>query len=297
MGGNFGLLTHSGTKSTKTVLWMPGGQECWPGHPNCSALTVSAEEALAYEADGLDGGPFGPTNPDKNNPISTWNYVYVPACNGSFYMGDSEADYDNDGNPDHWHNGLRQLSAAVNVMKERYPDTREILIFGSSTGGFGTFAAIPVARLAFPQARIYVLNDSGPGIFNPQKPEIWKEVRKTWGLDSIFPEDCTDCTRQLSAFYDYLLNSDPNLKIGLFSSFGDAVVASVVGMNSDLYRSTLMDETGKLRSSHPDTFKRYFIKGASHTIGDFYRAVSGLTVWDWMSALVNDQPEWKDVLQ
>jgi hypothetical protein len=212
-------------------------------------------------------------------------------------MGDAEGDYDGDGNPDHWHNGLRQLSAAVNVMKERYPDTNEILIFGSSTGGFGTFAAIPIARLAFPQTQIYVLNDSGPGLFNPQKPEIWVDVRQTWGLDTIFPADCTDCKRQLSAFYDYLLDNDPNLKIGLFSSYGDAVVASVVGMNSDLYQSTLLDETDRLKSTYPDVFKRFIVKGESHTIGDFYREIESLTVWDWMTALVNDQPEWKDVLQ
>jgi hypothetical protein len=58
-----------------------------------------------------------------------------------------------------------------------------------------------------------------------------------------------------------------------------------------------MNETGTLRAAHPETFKRFIVKGDSHTIGDFYRKVDGLTVWDWMAAMVNDQPEWKDILQ
>jgi hypothetical protein len=298
MGGDFGLLTHAGKFPEKTVLWLQAGQECWPSHPNCSSGSPGrADEALAYEAVGIDGGPFGPNNADRKNPVAAWNYIYVPACNGSFYMGDAIADYDNNGIPDHFHNGLRQVSASVNLMKELFPNTREIFIFGSSTGGFGTFGAIPVARLGFPDARITVLDDSGPGIFNPQKPEIWEEIRRTWGLNSILPADCTGCTRQLTPLFGWLLDSDPNLKIGLFSSYQDSVVANVVGMDEKLYQQTLLAETDQLQKDHSDVFNRFLAKGESHTIGDFYRKVNNVTVWDWLTAMLDGSPKWQEVLQ
>jgi hypothetical protein len=298
MGGPFGLLVHRGTETQKTVLWLQAGQECWPFHPNCGgSATYTPEEAMQYEAAGLDGGPFGPAKADKNNPVANWNFVYVPSCDGSFHFGDAAADYDKDGNIDHFHNGLRQTSAAVGLMKELFPETKEVLIFGSSTGGFGTFGAAPLVRLVFPDTRLNIFNDSGPGIFNPEKPEIWPEIIQTWNLSSMLPADCQPCSQQLLHFYDWMLDHDPNLKIALFSSRQDAVVADVVGMNSKQYEQTLMDLTNKLNSEHAMTFKRYFIQGDSHTLGDFYRKENGITLWKWLAYFVEQSPQWVDLVQ
>jgi hypothetical protein len=299
LGGHYGLLVHPGIETDKTVIWLQPGQECWPDHPNCGtgSKTYTDEQGLQYLASGADGGPFGPTSADPDNPISKWNYIYVPTCDGSFHFGDAAADYNDDGIPDHFHNGLRQTSAAVTLMKALFPNSRKILIAGSSNGGYGTFGATPIVRLAFPDARLYVLNDSGPGLFRTREPAVWSTLIKTWNLAPMLPADCPECKSQLAYLFDWLLARDSNLKIGMFSSYQDSVVSNVVGMSGAENEQLLRSVTDRFHQNHPGTFKRYFIQGDSHCIADFYNQVHGVTVWEWLDALVNDRPGWNDILE
>ena len=299
LGGHYALLAHAGTEVDKTVLWLQPGEECWPDHPNCgkSDQAYTDAEALNYLAAGANGGPFGPVSADRDNPLAQWNYIYVPTCDGSFHFGDAAADYDGDGVPDHFHNGLRQTSAAIQLMKQRFPNSQKILIAGSSNGGYGTFGATPIARLAFPAARLYVLNDSGPGLFRPEPPAIWPVLIKTWNLSPMLPADCAQCRDQLIYLFDWMLDHDSKLKIGLYSSYQDAVVSQVVGLSGAENEQLLRAATNQIHQNHPDTFKRYFIKGDSHCIADFYNQVNGVTLWMWLEALINDRSSWNEVLE
>jgi hypothetical protein len=299
LGGHYLLLAHHGTEADKTVIWLQPGQECWPDHPNCGngSRTYTDEQAMEYVASGADGGPFGPTSADPDNPVANWNYIYVPTCDGSFHFGDAAADYDNDGVVDHFHNGLRQTSAAVSLAKELFPKTQKILIAGSSNGGYGTFGAAPIVRLAFPNASLYVLNDSGPGLFSTKEPAVWPILIKTWNLDPMLPADCPECKTQLAYLFDWMLDHDSHLKIGMYSSYQDAVVSSVVGMTGTENEQLLRETTTKFHQKHPDTFKRYFIEGDSHCIADFYNQVNGVSVWSWLDTFVNDRSNWNDILE
>jgi hypothetical protein len=297
LGGHYGLLAHAGTEADKTVFWLQPGQECWPDHPNCSQGIYTDAEAFAGTAAAADGSPFGPVSADPDNPVAGWNFVYVPTCDGSFHFGDAAADYDEDGVPDHFHNGLRQTSAAVSLMKQLFPNSRKILIAGSSNGGYGTFGATPIVRLAFPDARLYVLDDSGPGLFRPEEPALWPVLIKTWNLSSMLPSNCPQCQKQLIFLFDWMLDSDAKLKIGMYSSYQDAVVSQVVGMSGAENEQLLRTTTTQIHQNHPDTFKRYFIEGNSHCIADFYNQVHDVTIWKWLDALVNDRPGWKDILE
>jgi hypothetical protein len=299
LGGHYGILSHAGTEADKTVLWLQPGEECWPGHPNCGKndKTYTDAEAFAYLVAGADGSPFGPASADADNPVARWNFVYVPTCDGSFHFGDAAADYDEDGVPDHFHNGLRQTSAAVSLMKQLFPNSRKILIAGSSNGGYGTFGTTPIVRLAFPEAQLYVLNDSGPGLFRPEEPALWPILIKTWNLAPMLPSDCPQCQKQLIHLYDWMLDYDSRLKIGMYSSYQDAVVGQVVGMSGGENEQLLRITTTQIHQNHAGTFKRYFIQGDSHCIADFYNQVNGVTLWKWLDALVNDRPGWNDILE
>jgi hypothetical protein len=299
LGGHYGILTHAGTEADKTVLWLQPGEECWPGHPNCgkSDKPYTDAEAFAYLAAGADGSPFGPTSADPDNPVAGWNFVFVPTCDGSFHFGDAAADYDRDGVPDHFHNGLRQTSAAVSLMKQLFPQSRKVLIAGSSNGGYGTLGATPIVRLAFPDARLYVLDDSGPGLFRPKDPALWPILIQTWNLSPMLPSACPQCQDQLIYLFDWMLDHDSKLKIGMYSSYQDAVVSQVVGMSGAENEQLLRTATTQIHQNHPGRFKRYLVRGDSHCIADFYNQVDGITVWKWLDALVNDRSGWKDILE
>ena len=298
-GGHYGILAHAGAEADKTVFWLQPGEECWPDHPNCGKSTgqITDEQAMAYIARGANSSPFGPVSPDRDNPIAKWNYILVPTCDGSFHFGDAAVDYDGDGVPDHFHNGLRQTSAAVSLMKQLFPNSRKILIDGSSNGGYGTFGATPIVRLAFPDAQLYVLDDSGPGLFRPEEPALWPVLVKTWNLASMLPPDCAQCQNQLVYLFDWMLDHDTQLKIGMYSSYQDAVVSQVVGMSGPENEQLLRTATSQIHQNHPETFKRYFIKGDSHCIADYYNRVNGVTVWMWLDAFIHDRPSWNDILE
>jgi hypothetical protein len=298
-GGPYVILVHRGMQADKTILWLEVGEECWPDHPLCGVDDTQLTQAgiLQYLVKGVDISPFGPTSADKANPVAQWNYVYLPTCDGSWHFGDSAADYDEDGVPDHWHNGLRQTSAGVNLIRQLFPNSQKILVFGSSNGGFGTFGAAPVVRLAFPQIPLYVLDDSGPGIFSPDRPDVWPEIQKTWNLAPMFPSDCPKCVQQLAYLSDWMLQRDPNLKVGLFTSYQDAVVSAVLGMDPEENQRLMLQVTGEIHQNNPTRYQRFIVKGASHCINDYYRNVDGVTVWDWLGSLVQDDPRWADHLQ
>ncbi len=300
-GGPYVILAHKGVQADKTILWLEVGGECWPGHPQCGGEAgdsrITQAEALQKRVAGVDISPFGPTAADRANPVAQWNYVYLPTCDGSWHFGDAAADYDEDGLPDHWHNGLRQTSAAVSLIRQVFPNSQKILVFGSSNGGYGTFGAAPVVRLAFPGAHLYVLDDSGPGIFSPDRPDVWSAIQKAWNLAPMFPPDCPKCQQQLAYLSDWMLQRDPNLKVGLFTSYQDAVVSAVLGMDPAENQRLMLSTTGEIHQNNPAHYQRFIVKGDSHCINDYYRSIDGVTVWDWLGWLVRDDPRWSDHLQ
>jgi hypothetical protein len=152
-------------------------------------------------------------------------------------------------------------------------------------------------RLAFPDAQLYVLNDSGPGLFRPEEPAVWPVLIKTWNLSPMLPANCQQCQNQLIYLFDWMLDYDSKLKIGMYTSYQDAVVSQVVGMSGAENEQLLRTTTAQIHQNHPDTFKRYFIQGDSHCIADFYNQVNGVTIWMWLDAFINDHPGWNDILE
>jgi hypothetical protein len=286
-GGEYFIMARRGVDADKVVLWLEGGGACYPGRDDC---TTEAQFHPWIEEYGL-------ASLQEENPVITWNFIYVPYCDGSLHMGDSDADYDGDGVIDHWHWGLKTTSAAVRLMRELYPDSQEILIAGCSAGGAGTIGAVPVVRLQFPKARLYILNVSGLGLVNPAMIEVREVVKETWNIGQFIPENCTRCNQQITYMYSWLLDRDPNLRVGLFSSYRDAVPSSGWGMAPEAFESLILRTTESIREDHPNSFKRYFIDSDVHCLDDYSYEVNGVSFWDWIGYLVNDDPRWVDNLE
>ena len=152
-------------------------------------------------------------------------------------------------------------------------------------------------RLAFPDARLFVFNDSSPGLFPTKEPALWPTLIKTWNLEPMLPADCPECKTQLAYLFEWLLDRDSNLKIGMCSSYRDGVVSSVVGMSGSENELLLRTTTDEFHRRYPDTCKRYFIQRDSHCVADFYNQIHGVTVWSWLFSLVNDRQNWNDILE
>jgi hypothetical protein len=287
LGTDYVLMARKGSESTKTVLWMEGGGACFPGRDECTKEAVVSPLKMK----------FGLASSNPHNPVKDWNYIYVPYCDGSIHLGDSDADYDNNGQPDHWHWGLKNTTAAVRLMKELFPQSREILVAGCSAGGYGTLGTTPIVRLQFPQANLYVLNESGLGLMNPALYDTYAAAYRIWNITPLFPPDCPLCGQQLIYIYPWMLARDPYLRVGVFSSYGDATFSANWEMAPQDFKILLLDASAAARADYPDRFHRYFIEGSQHCVLDYSYEVDGVTIWDWISYMLENDPRWTDVLE
>jgi hypothetical protein len=287
LGSQYFLMARRGTQAEKTVVWLDGGGACYPGRDDC------AKEAQFYSW--IQDGGLASSTPE--NPVRDWNFIYIPYCDGSLHMGDASADYDGDGVVDHWHWGLKSTSAALRLVSDLFPDTQDILIAGCSAGGAGTLAAATVARIQFPQAHLFVLNVSGSGLVNPANKETADLARQTWNVEQFITRDCPLCDQQIIYLYAWLLERDTRLKVGLFSSYQDAMTSTGWGLSGADFEALLIQTTAEIHTNHPGSFERFFISGDSHCLGDYSYAVNGITFWEWITYMVKDDARWVDQLE
>ena len=286
-GEYFVSLQKAYPDSKNLMISLQGGGASWPG------LEESKEEV--YEED-VFTAEF--TTELALRMDQEWNQVVIPYCDGSIYMGDLAADYDEDGHVDHWHWGFRASSAGVALAVKNFPELRNIFITGCSAGGYGSIIVTRIIQYHYPEAHIFVLNESGPGLFHPQDRETWNTIKKAWNLDQLLPEDCEKCDGELIYLYEDLLEQNRNLKIGLYCSYEDFVIAEeYLKMAPESFRSLLLSASGYLNEKYPDQFKRFFIKGDSHCVENRNYQIDGTIYWDWVLGLLADNEQWADMLE
>lgn len=273
--------------SRNLMITLQGGGASWPGLEECKEEVyekdVYTTEFTTELAERLD---------------QKWNQILIPYCDGSIYMGDNAADYDEDGDVDHWHWGFRASSAGVALAAKKFPDLERIFITGCSAGGYGTIVLARLIQLNYPEANIYVLNESGPGLFHPKDRETWDRIKNAWTLDQLLPSDCESCDGELIYMYEDLLKNNSKLRIGLYSSYEDFVIAEeYLHMTPEDFRSLLLSASGYLNGKYPDNFKRFFINGNSHCVEDRNYQINGTIYWDWICGLLTDNEQWIDKLE
>ncbi len=268
------------------IVNLQGGGACWPGFFECK------------EDVGI--GEFESVDEDLNKPDTapSWNTTFIPYCDGSNYLGDNVVDYDEDGITDHSHWGIRHLSAGLNLARSELEDPDKILITGCSAGGYGTFSAMLLARLKFPNARIYVLNESGPGMTDANKNGIWDLVRENWGMQEWMPNQFDDSQGSLLPLYSWMLAYDPLIKVAVFSSYKDAVLANeFLEIPGNEFKNRLLKDSEIIQQKFPDRFKRFFVKGDSHCVEDYLYEIDGISYVDWVRHFVNDGTGWVDIME
>ncbi len=293
-GSDFITSVYKSTPpSNKVALYLQGGGGCWSA-ASCNGIPFATKNATI--PDGRDQGIFDHDNPQ--NPIFGWNIVYATYCDGSVFSGDNTVYYAPQKPTYHW--GLRNLSAAINVMKKEFPAPDQILVTGSSAGGFGTLMGMGVARLAYPEHPLYIFNDAGPGIENNSgEPEMNALVRENWQFTQFIPPECEACNEQLVRLIDYAMAHDPDLYAALYLNRHDYVIGSLFLRMYEEYPINIRTITDEIHSLFPDRYKRYIAEGMEHTIigssalyGRKFRG--NLTVGEWMKAFLAQSDAWQD---
>lgn len=252
-------------KSSDTLLiFLQGGGACWSDF--CLAVEV-AGDGIPNRLEALD-------DTLDHNPFRDFDLVYVPYCDGSLFSGDTAIDDDGDGQPDRHQFGLRNLSAALDVAVEQFPDPERIVLAGSSGGGYGTILGAVLVRLMWPDVPIDVVSDSGSGVARGAvEPTFVADLVAEWNAERFLPESCPDCIADghLTPFVGWQLSQDPDLRVSLFSSYEDSVISRVfLALDPLDFERDLREQTAALQQAWPDRYSAFLIEGEAHTtlLGD-----------------------------
>ncbi|HCH65069.1 MAG TPA: vtpJ-therm [Deltaproteobacteria bacterium] len=262
-GEPFRASTRS-TGSNDLVIFLQGGGACWDDF--CLAVTSAPSGVPAVDVLNADL---------PENPLAEWNVTYLPYCDGSLFIGNRDLDEDGDGTPDRFHRGLANLSAALDMSMELFPDPDRVLLVGSSGGGFGVLLAPPIVRAAYPNADLSVFADSAVGVARgPAEPDFVLHLMDQWGAEPFLPPGCgRRCVENghMTGVVAENLRVDPQLRMAVFTAWYDMIIGDIFLQVPPSELAAEMDrETTALAERYPDRYRRFIIDGRMHTtlLGD-----------------------------
>ena len=257
-GREFRMATRD-VGSEDLLFFLQGGGACWPEF--CLAVTA-APPGIPTGVDVLN-----PTL--EANPFRDWNVAYLPYCDGSLFAGNRDHDDDEDGELDRFHRGLQNLSAGLDVARREFPSPRRVVLSGSSAGGFGTLIAAPLIRHVYPNADIFVLNDSGVGVaMGARDPGFVQRLVDQFNVERFFPADCPECLESghITGLVDWYMGLDDNIRFGMFTSWYDGIIAGTfLQIPRAEFRDSIDTETGRTHEAFPDRYRRFIVDGQMHT--------------------------------
>jgi len=150
-------------------------------------------------------------------------------------------------------------------------------------------------RARWPAAQAYALDDSWPilesSAFASAFVENWFA---NWRLDLVTDPLCgPPCRSDLSLVVPALAALHPDARIGLVSSLRDATIADIFGLSGPDFEAALLDVAAD-RFAPTANARHFFVTGSGHAHLLFPSLVSvpGVTLLEWITRLVTDDPSW-----
>ena len=292
------------------MIYLEGGGACFDfitciGVAHSDGFNASTLASIASSSG--DRGIFDRDN--EENPLREWNYVFIPYCTGDVHAGSNE-----DGYGGRTQVGYDNVGHYLTRLVPTFSDASEVLLSGSSAGGFGAAWNYDRVQTAFGCTPVNLLDDSGPPMDDAyMKACLQQQWRDLWGLDETVPPGCPDCSNEdgggLSNFARYLAGKYPDRRFGLLSTMEDTTIRTFFGygysascssamrMPADEFRAGLLDLRDRLLAPY-DNFQTFYVEGDQHTflgrpVGDVSTGGTGLG--PWITQLIEGDSEWDDV--
>ncbi|MCJ7452478.1 MAG: pectinacetylesterase family protein [Steroidobacteraceae bacterium] len=309
----FSFWEKRGT-SKNLVVFFEGGGACWDAY-SCSYPNQFYTSAIPSNADPANyEGIFKLDN--AANPVKDWTFVYIPYCTGDVHVGSADKTY-YPGLTLH-HRGYDNFMVVLDWIRNHVDAPKNILVTGSSAGGYGATAHFPWLAEAYPNAHMYVIADASQGVstttwdtygrvsWNPQLPQ--------W----IFGPPPTSAPG--SEFLSRAAATYPHAKVSQFTtavdsvqvSFYGAMLALGYGPGVSCLTSPVVDWNQQMLgtlgtyASESKNFRYYVANGTYHTImrspGFYTENSAGIIYSNWVTAMLQNRGgtggsgggDWKD---
>jgi Pectinacetylesterase len=312
-GSQTGIGIERGAGASPNVLvFLDGGGACWEyltcfGLPRFGVPTVApgpfgAEELEARIRDRRAGSVLDRAAP--GNPYKDFTFVFVPYCTGDVHAGDRSQDYV--GAPRRWHHkGRVNLSKAFEYLPTVLDAPSKVVVSGASAGGFGSLIAFDMAKGAWPTAKAYLVDDSGPPL--PNIPDLtllaWDAA---WDLGTAVEAVCgAPCASSLAPLILALAAKHPTDRFALLSSTRDDVIRgffadplALAVMPEATFEAGLRELASAIEDDTPDAppgeTHAFIVTGRTHPMLDRPGSFSseGVTLFEWLRRQVEDEPGW-----
>jgi hypothetical protein len=234
-GSPAGIGVNLNSASNDVVIYLEGGYACF-NSLTCSIVANPmgySTTTFAKDVSGLLTASPIFDRTASTNPIAAYNYVYVPYCSGDVHAGDNDLSVG--GFMRHFH-GYANMSAFLERIIATVPNAKNVLLTGSSAGGFGAAFNFDQTAKAFGKSvNVSLLDDSGPPMDVAYVPACLQSFfATTWGLDKILPSACANgCVTAAGDFMaplvKYLASTYSSNYLGIISSASDATISEFWG--------------------------------------------------------------------
>jgi hypothetical protein len=304
-GSPTGIAVNPATaRDSMVVIFLDAGGACWessgfacPGFTSGGPFGRTQLEAL--EADGFEAG----TILDRKvtgTPFGGATLVFVPYCTGDVHWGDATRSYP--GFPAWHHAGKANLEADVEWLGHNLRAPEKLVVIGSSAGGFGSLLAHDLARQRWPDAKGYVVDDSGPPLIGAAIPQSRRdEWYASWDLAHTLDPLCgvvsTSCNPDLSQAIGALRARYPQDRIALLSSLQDLVIRGYIGRSAGEYQTALLDLVDQRFSTATPSVPgahAFLVEGSGHGLFSDVESwtVAGTSLPEWLNQMIDDDPGW-----
>jgi hypothetical protein len=269
-GSDYSVYYKRGSVN-KLVVYFSGGGLSWDEYTAARANTL---ENLLAGAEGyyfpnlpdyldiLLSGILGEKR-DARNPVTDWNFLYIPYATADMHIGDSDFPYtDENGKPAVLlHHGARNVKAALDTLPSEFSEPEALLIAGESAGGFGCVAHAPAVAARFPGCGKITVYSDGAQIKAPEgfwlkiMRDVWNADEKYWskaGQDGQLIRDWFRQAREelgdkalllhsnsrfdetVSAFQNKIVNGDYSIGGNALTEFFQGLRAATESLSSEL---------------------------------------------------------------
>jgi Pectinacetylesterase len=295
----------------KLAIYINGGGACFNAE-TCGPNPKKFDEGDWNDLLASNGssGIFDVNNP--KNPLKDFSFVFVPYCTGDVHSGTKKVGFALGLADTQRYVGAFNFIKTMNFIYPYFADreVEEVVLFGLSAGGYGVYVNFLEVTKRFPNAKITVINDSGPLFTDAQAFPICLQLGFTLVYGLPLPSDLINCCGNpdvgLANVYEYSSKRFPNANFGFVSSLEDQTSRFFLsfGFNNcsgapgnqlpaDVFRNglvSLRDNTLKTKS----TWSTYYINGDTHTLMAsnelFYeRNISGMYLYEWVDKLLKGE--------
>ena len=307
----FGVRLKPGSK--KLFIYLQGGGACF-NNLTCSVNPTSFGTGDFDGWKSTQGGTGIMSDTNAANPVKDWNAVFLPYCSGDIFGGSAPSSNVPSGPQGQTFTGATNMLAYLKRIVPTFPEVDQVLLTGSSAGGFGAAVNYDRVAQAFCPRPVVLVDDAGPVMSDTYLPPcLQKRFRDVWNLNAGLPAGCTNCSDpvtsgglvnvlpHLASKYPQgrfgLVSADQDSTIRFFMSFGNDNCQNIDGFPSDYAGPKFSQGLAELRDTYlkPTAIAgTYYVPGTTHTFlgtDTFYSTtVQNVTLPNWIAALLKGDP-------